>query len=89
MEAKFLGIQLTIFVKCAHICGHFTKKRQHTFGFGTFCFFCGGGIVRIPPPPPPSLGDGGRGLSHFSEHLYRRDLGQIGILGENWHFRWG
>ena len=28
-------------------------------------------------------------LSHFSEHLYRRDLGQIGILGENQHFGWG
>ena len=27
--------------------------------------------------------------SHFSECLYRRDLGQIRILGGNWHFRWG
>ena len=42
------------------------------------------------PPPPPSLGVGvGVGMSHFSECLYRRDLGQIGILGGNWHFRWG
>ena len=24
-----------------------------------------------------------------TERLYRRDLGQIGILGGNWHFRWG
>ena len=41
--------------------------------------------------PPPSLGDGrgGRGLSHFSEHSYKRDLGQISILGGNWHFGWG
>ena len=30
-----------------------------------------------------------RRLSHFSERSYRRDLGQIGILGGNWHFRWG
>ena len=28
-------------------------------------------------------------LSHFSESLHRRDLGQIGILGGNWHFRRG
>ena len=28
-------------------------------------------------------------MSHFSERLYGRDLGQIGILGRNWHFRWG
>ena len=28
------------------------------------------------------------GLSHFSERSCRRDLGQIGILGGNWHFRW-
>ena len=34
-------------------------------------------------------GWGGGGLSDFSEHLYKRDLGQIGILGGNWHFRWG
>ena len=45
---------------------------------------------------PASLGDGVGGggggrrwLSHFSECLYRMDLGQIGILGGNWHFRWG
>ena len=37
-------------------------------------------IVRTHP-----LGDGG--LSHFSEHSF--DLGQIGILGGNWLFRWG
>ena len=39
-----------------------------------------------PPRPPPPLGDGGwQGeLSHFSEHSYRRDLGQIGALGGNW-----
>ena len=30
---------------------------------------------------------GGGGLS--SEHSYRRDVGQIEILGGNWHFRWG
>ena len=37
------------------------------------------------------LGDGGKGggLSHFSEGLYWRDLGQIGIFGGNGHFRWG
>ena len=29
------------------------------------------------------------GLSHFSEGLYRKDVGQIGILGESWHFRKG
>ena len=28
-------------------------------------------------------------LSHFSEHLYRRDFDQIGILGGNWFFSWG
>ena len=38
--------------------------------------------------PPPPLDDGD-GLRHFSEHLYRRDLGQIGIFGWNWHFWWG
>ena len=26
-------------------------------------------------------------VSHFSEGLYRRDLGQFGILSGNWHFR--
>ena len=48
-------------------------------------------IVCTPPPTPlhdGGWGEGG-GLSHFSERLYRRDLGQIGILGGNWHFRWG
>ena len=35
----------------------------------------------------PHLADGG--LSYFSERLYRRHLGQIGILGGNCHFRWG
>ena len=44
--------------------------------------------AHTPPPTPPLLGDGG-GLSHFSERSYRRDFGQIGILGGNWHFRWG
>ena len=34
-------------------------------------------------------GGGGGWLSHFSERLYRRDLGHIGILGGNWHPRWG
>ena len=40
-------------------------------------------VAQFAPPPP--LGDGvkGGGLSHFSECLYRRDLGQIGILGGN------
>ena len=33
-------------------------------------------------------GDRG-GLSHFAERLYKRDLGQIGILGGNLNFRWG
>ena len=33
------------------------------------------------------MGEGS--LGHFSEPLYRRDFGQIEILGENWHFRWG
>ena len=42
-----------------------------------------GGIVCIPP----GWWDGG--LSHFSERLSRIDLGQIGILGGNWHFRRG
>ena len=37
-----------------------------------------------PPPPPFSLGDGG--LNHFSEHLHRRDVGQIGIFFGNCHF---
>ena len=27
-------------------------------------------------------------MSHFSECLYRKDSGQIRILGGNWHFRW-
>ena len=39
-------------------------------------------------PPPPRGWRGGGGLSHFSERLYRRDLGQIWILGGNWCFRW-
>ena len=47
-------------------------------------------VARTPPHPLPLLGNGGGGwLSHFSKHLYRRDLGQIRILGEKWHFRWG
>ena len=28
--------------------------------------------IHSPHPPPPPYGDGGM-LSHFSEHLYRRD----------------
>ena len=32
---------------------------------------------------------GGRGAEPFSERSYRRDLGQIRILGGNWHFSWG
>ena len=28
------------------------------------------------------------GLAPPPEGLYRRDLGQIGILGGNWYFRW-
>ena len=48
----------------------------------------------LPPPPPTFLGfflggGGGGELNHFSERSYRRDLGQTGILGGNWHFRWG
>ena len=47
-------------------------------------------IVRTPPLPHPPLGWWGeKGLSHFSEGSYRRDLGQIGILGGKWHFSWG
>ena len=44
----------------------------------------------LPPPsplPPSPLGDEQEvGLIHFSERLYRRDLGQIGILDGNWLF---
>ena len=46
------------------------------------------GIALNPPAAPPLPGDGGGGMSHFSECLYRRDLGQIEILGGNWHFKW-
>ena len=28
-------------------------------------------------------------VSHFSEGFYSRDLGQVGVLGGNWHFVWG
>ena len=28
-------------------------------------------------------------LTHFSDCSYRRELGQVGILGGNWQFRWG
>ena len=35
------------------------------------------------------LGDGGRGVKPFFGSLYSRNLGQIGILAENWHFEWG
>ena len=48
-------------------------------------------IVRTQPPPlPPSPGWWG-GWAIFHCCLYRRSLGQIGIgiLGGNWHFRWG
>ena len=38
-------------------------------------------IVR--PPHWVMGGGGGGGLSHFSERLHNRDLGQIGILGGN------
>ena len=40
-------------------------------------------IIVCTPPPPPPMGDGGWGLSHFSEGLYRSDKGQIRILGGN------
>ena len=43
-------------------------------------------VISIACTPTP-LGVGG--LSDFSESLYRRELGQTGILGGNWHFRWG
>ena len=42
----------------------------------------------LHPSLPEWWGVGEWGLSHFSECLYRRDIGQIGILGGNWHFRW-
>ena len=42
---QMLEIHLTIFVKSAHTCRLITKKSQHSFGFGTFCFFCGGGKI--------------------------------------------
>ena len=49
--------------------------------------------VRTPPPPhpltPPWVMWGKRAVSHFPECLYRSDLGEIGILGGNWHFRLG
>ena len=35
----------------------------------------------LQPPPSLPLYDGG--LSHSSESLYRRDIGQIGIFGED------
>ena len=31
----------------------------------------------------------GMGLSHFSEDLYSRNLGQFRILDGNWFFGWG
>ena len=36
-------------------------------------------FCKLPHSLPPPL----------SERLYKRDLGQIGNLGGNWHFRWG
>ena len=36
------GIHWEVLVKCVHTCTLFMKKSQHTFGFGTFCFFCDG-----------------------------------------------
>ena len=44
-------------------------------------------VYIVHTPPLPWVIEGW--LSHFSECLYKRDLGQIGILGGNWHFRWG
>ena len=38
----------------------------------------------LQPPPPLPLCDGG-----FQKVLYRRNIGQTGIFGEDWHFRWG
>ena len=48
-------------------------------------------IVRPPTPRPGWWWGGGKGggASHFLERSYRRNLGQIGILSGNWHFRWG
>ena len=37
-------------------------------------------LIIVHPPPPIFQ-------SHFSEGLYRKELGQIGILDGNWHFR--
>ena len=34
-------------------------------------------------------GGGGGELSHFPEHLHRKEIGQIGILCGNWHCKWG
>ena len=52
-------------------------------GGASMMFFKISKRVGIVCTPPPSLGDGVGGLSHFSECLYRRDLGKIGILGGN------
>ena len=47
-------------------------------------------IVRTATPHPPGWWGVGVGwLSHFSGVWYRRDLGQIGIFGGNWHFGMG
>ena len=48
------------------------------------------------PPFSAHMGDGGGkgggrgwgGGAIYPEGLYRRDIDQIGILVENWHFRW-
>ena len=44
-------------------------------------------IYSLQPSTPLPLCDGG--LSRFSEGFYRTDIGQIGIFGEDWHFRRG
>ena len=60
--------------------GHPKKYMQKCFFVAKICCFQAHSL-HTPTP----LGDGG--LSHFSECSYRRYLGQIGILGGNWHFR--
>ena len=43
--------------------------------------------LQSPQLPPPWVMVWGRAIC--PEGLYRRDIDQIPILGENWHFRWG